>query len=111
MSAPISKRVLRIAPGAEKERVSRRQQRDMRRKGARVLQLFLRRQQERGLCGDLQVHCQQQTLEFWPASTLLKMVETGAAHTPTWAEYRALAQRVSAVAKCREAAGEEPSVL
>ena len=32
MSAPISKRVLRIAPGAEKERVSRRQQRDMRRR-------------------------------------------------------------------------------
>ena len=36
------------------------------------------------------------------------MVETAGAHTPTWAEYRGLAQRVSAVAKCREAAGEEP---
>ena len=35
-------------------------------------------------------------------------METGAARTPSWAKYRALAQRVSAVAKCREAAGEEP---
>ena len=50
----------------------------------------------------------QQTLEFWPASTLIQMVEAAGAHTPTWAEYRALLQRASAVAECREAAGEEP---